>query len=65
MVEHSDLHTNATIRSALTNTFAFVSENPRPYLARMIGLHDLEHEEQTSIDGGALPTLGRWYVAHQ
>ena len=64
-LEHADLHTNATIRAALTTTFASVSERPRPYLARMLRAQALEQEEQALIDGGALPALGRCYVAHR
>lgn len=64
-LEHEDLHTDATIRTALTSTFDFVSNRPRPYLARMLGVHELEQEEQALIDRGALPALGRCYVANQ
>jgi SAM-dependent methyltransferase len=64
-LEHDDLHTNATIRSALTTEFAIVSERRRPYLARMLRRHDLEQAEQRLIEAGALPALGRCYVAHQ
>jgi SAM-dependent methyltransferase len=64
-LEHAELHTDARIRSALTTTFDVVDNRPRPYLARMLGVHELEQEEQELIDGGALPALGRSYVAHQ
>lgn len=64
-LEHAELHTNATIHSALTSTFDFVSSRPRPYLARMLGVHELEQEEHVLIDSGALPALGRCYVAYQ
>ena len=64
-LEHADLHTDATIHSALDSAFGLVSDHPRPYLARMLGIHDLEREEQALIDGEALPALGRCYVAHR
>jgi SAM-dependent methyltransferase len=61
-LEHSDLHTGATIRSALDEALDG-SETPRPYLARMLGRHELEPEEQAMIAEGTLPALGWWYSA--
>jgi SAM-dependent methyltransferase len=61
--EHEDLHTGATLRAALAGTFEPVSDVRRPYLARMLGQHELEAEEQALIDAGDLPALGFWYVA--
>jgi SAM-dependent methyltransferase len=60
-LEHGDLHTAATIRSALYDAFGLRSETQRPYLARMLGIHELEHEERAMIADGALPALGWWY----
>lgn len=62
-LEHADLHTGATIRSALTGAFKLRSEAQRPYLALMLGMHQLEHEEQAMIRDEALPALGWWLVA--
>ena len=63
-LEHADLHTSATIRTALADAFQLDSETERPYLARMRKLDELEHAEQAMIAEGALPALGRWYIAH-
>jgi SAM-dependent methyltransferase len=60
--EHGDLHTGATIRTALTRAVDLQEESVRPYLARMLGTVDLEAEEQRRIAAGALPALGDWYV---
>jgi SAM-dependent methyltransferase len=60
--EHGELHTGATIRTALTTTVDLREESARPYLARMLGTFDLEAEEQRRIAAGALPALGDWYV---
>jgi hypothetical protein len=62
-LEHADLHTGATLRSRIGETFDLHDETPRPYLARMLGRHDLEDQEQALIADGALPALGRWYFA--
>jgi hypothetical protein len=62
-LEHGDLHTSATIRSALNDTFHLRRETHRPYLARMLGILELEHEEEAMITEGALPALGWWYFA--
>jgi SAM-dependent methyltransferase len=62
-LEHGDLHASATIRSALNDTFDLRRETHRPYLARMLGILELEHEEQAMITEGALPALGWWYFA--
>ena len=64
-LEHADLHTGATLRSRIGDAFDLRRETPRPYLARMLGNHELEEQEQALIDDGALPALGRWYVAAQ
>lgn len=62
-VEHADLHTGDAIHQALRRAFELRGETSRPYLARMLGRHELEHEEQAAIAEGTLPALGRWYVA--
>ncbi|HYZ79265.1 MAG TPA: class I SAM-dependent methyltransferase [Gaiellaceae bacterium] len=61
-LEHADLHTGATLRSKIGAAFD-LRETPRPYLARMLGQHRLEYQEQATIADGALPALGRWYFA--
>ncbi len=38
------------------------SDEPRPCLARLLGEHELERDEQASIDQGSLPPLGRLWV---
>jgi SAM-dependent methyltransferase len=60
--EHVDLHTGTTIRTALAAAVELREESERPYLARMLGKHDFEAEEQRLIAAGALPALGGWYV---
>jgi SAM-dependent methyltransferase len=60
--EHGDLHTSAAIRTGLANAFNLQHESAHPYLARMLGRHEVEPEEQALIDEGALPPLGRWYL---
>ena len=62
-LEHADLHTGATLRSRIGDAFDLRRETPRPYLARMLGDHRLEAQEQALIDEGVLPALGRWFVA--
>ena len=64
-VEHAGLHTDLTMRAALAGTFTLVDEGPKPYLARMLRKHDLEHEEERMIDEGSLPAIGRCYVAQR
>jgi len=61
--EHAELHPANTIRAMIAETFDLESELERPYLARMLRSHDLEHEEQAMIEDNKLPALGRWYVA--
>ncbi|MGH2891672.1 MAG: class I SAM-dependent methyltransferase [Solirubrobacteraceae bacterium] len=61
--EHHDLHTGATIRRALSDVFTLTLEVDCPYLARMLGQHDLEAEERALIDAHLLPALGCWYIA--
>ena len=62
-LDHADLHTGATLRSRISDAFDLRSDTPRPYLARMLGQHRLEDLEEAMIAEGALPALGRWYVA--
>ena len=62
-LEHADLHTGATLRSRIGDVLDLRRETPRPYLARMLGQHGLEDQEQALIADGALPALGRWYFA--
>lgn len=59
--EHGDLHTGERLRAALDQTFDARMLSPRPYLARMLGRHALENEEQWSIERGGLPALAWWY----
>jgi hypothetical protein len=40
-----------------------VLEVRRPYLARMLGQHDLEAVEHALIDAQMLPALGFWLIA--
>jgi SAM-dependent methyltransferase len=61
--EHGELHTGAVITGALYTRFEPVLEVRRPYLARMLGQHDLEAEEHALIDARALPPLGLWVIA--
>jgi SAM-dependent methyltransferase len=63
--EHASLHTSATIQHALSDGFRPVVEVGRPYLARMLGRHELEAEEHALIDTQLLPALGRWYIARR
>ena len=62
-LEHRHLHTGSKIRSALGDFFGGCSETQRPYLARMLGNHALEREEETMIAQGELVALGTWYDA--
>jgi SAM-dependent methyltransferase len=62
-LEHAGLHTGATLRSKIADAFDRCRETPRPYLARMLGQHRLEEQEQAMLAEGALPALGRWYFA--
>jgi hypothetical protein len=64
-LEHADLHTGTTIRTALTTAVELSEESGRPYLARMLGSLELEAEEQCAIAAGTLPALGRWYVGQR
>ena len=61
--EHRELHTSAAIKKALYAHFEPVLEICRPYLARMLGRHDLEATEHALIDAQMLPALGFWIVA--
>lgn len=61
--EHRELHTGASVRDALAAAFEPTVDVRRPYLARMLGRHDLEAEEQALVDAEALPALGFWYFA--
>jgi SAM-dependent methyltransferase len=62
-LEHADLHTGATLSASISDVFDLRRETPRPYLARMLGGHGLEEQEQAMIVEGALPALGRWFFA--
>jgi len=62
MTEHAGLHTGATVHAALTAAFDLDSEQPRPYLARMVDAPELEAEEQRNIAAGRLPALGRLWL---
>jgi SAM-dependent methyltransferase len=61
--EHGELHTSAVIKKALYDRFEPVVEVRRPYLARMLGRHDLEAVEHALIDAQMLPALGLWIIA--
>lgn len=61
--EHRELHTSAAIKKALYTHFEPVLEIRRPYLARMLGRHDLEATEHALIDTQLLPALGFWIIA--
>jgi SAM-dependent methyltransferase len=63
--EHADLHTGAAIKKALRAHFEPVHEIRRPYLARMLGRHDLEATEHALIDAQVLPALGLWIIARR
>jgi SAM-dependent methyltransferase len=63
--EHRELHTSATIKEALYAHFEPVLEIRRPYLARMLGRHDLEAIEHALIDARMLPALGFWIIARR
>jgi SAM-dependent methyltransferase len=57
-LEHADLHTSSTIRSALDDAFPSRRETESPYLACMLGRPELKAEEQALITAGELPALG-------
>jgi SAM-dependent methyltransferase len=61
--EHAGLHRGDTIRESIMNAFDLRTNAACPYLARMLAEHDLQAEEQSLINEGTLPALGRWYVA--
>jgi cyclopropane fatty-acyl-phospholipid synthase-like methyltransferase len=63
--EHGELHTWATVRDALSNSFTPSLEVGRPYLARMLRRRDLEADEHALIDARLLPALGIWYIANR
>ena len=62
-LEHRDLNTGAAIGRALRDSFEVRGEEHTGYLARMLGIEELESEEAALIAAGAVPALGRWYVA--
>ena len=52
------------MKEALGAEFAVsLAEVRRPYLARMLGRHDLEAAEHALIDAQLLPALGFWLIA--
>jgi 2-polyprenyl-3-methyl-5-hydroxy-6-metoxy-1,4-benzoquinol methylase len=59
--EHGDLHTGAVVQAALAEAFDTLSLTERPYLARMLGRHELDGEEQAAIERGRVPAVGWWY----
>ena len=61
--EHRELHTSDAIKKALYAHFEPALEIRRPYLARMLGRHDLEATEHALIDAQMLPALGFWIIA--
>jgi len=62
-LEHADLHTGATVHSALENVFASRAETEGPYLACMLRMPELEQEERRLIATGKLPAIGWWCSA--
>jgi SAM-dependent methyltransferase len=60
--EHADLHNGPVIRAALERWFRRGGDEERPYLARMLGRHDLEADELERIEAGSLPALGRYWT---
>jgi len=62
-LEHHDLNSGAAIGRALRDTFEVRREEHTGYLARMLGMEELDSEESAMIAAGAIPALGRWYVA--
>lgn len=62
MSEHAGLHTGSAVHTALTEAFDLDREEPRPYLARMVGAPEVEGEEQRDIAAGRLPALGRLWL---
>ena len=60
--EHDELHPGERVRAALDETFDARIVLARPYLARMLGRHELEGEEHAAIERGRLPAVGWWYA---
>lgn len=60
--QHGDLHTGDALRDSLDRAFVIESEAHVPYLARMLGRHDLEPAERERIDANLVPALGLEYV---
>jgi 2-polyprenyl-3-methyl-5-hydroxy-6-metoxy-1,4-benzoquinol methylase len=60
--EHQELHTSDAVRTALAAVVGLRVDVPRPYLARMLGRPELEHEDRALIDARELPALGRWLL---
>ena len=60
--EHERLHPGERVRAALDEAFERRSLTNRPYLAPMLGRHDLERAELAAIERGELPAIGWWYA---
>ena len=60
--EHAELHTGPVIVAALERWFRRSADEERPYLARMLGRHELEADERQRISSGSLPALGRYWT---
>ena len=60
--EHAELHTGPVIVAALERWFRREGDDERPYLARMLGRHELEADERERIGNGSLPALGRYWT---
>ena len=60
--EHEGLHPGERVRTALDEAFERRSLTNRPYLAPMLGRHDLERAELAAIERGELPAIGWWYA---
>jgi len=59
--EHDHLHPGDSVRAALDEGFEALSLAAWPYLARMIGKHELEGAEHAAIERERLPAIGWWY----
>jgi len=60
--EHEGPHPGERVRAALDEAFERRSLTNRPYLAPMLGRHDLERAELAAIERGELPAIGWWYA---
>jgi SAM-dependent methyltransferase len=61
LAEHDELHPGARVKASLDGSFEADALLARPYLARMLGRHELEGEEHAAIERGRVPAVGWWY----